>query len=311
MKGGRVLRNSVNPAYNSIGLKKSLITEMRKSKEAYAFILIPLILLLVFSIGPMVYGLVMSFTEWNGIEPATFIGLGNYESIFKNPDFYQALVNTVKFASLSLFMGVSGALVLALAIDKISRLQNFFKAAYFIPVITPMVVVALIWTLIFTDKGLLNYFISMLGFESVGWLTDKKIAMYSIVVTSAWQGLGFSMIIFLAGLQKIPEELYEAAKIDGAGSWQSFLHITLPGLKNTFVFLSVYGLIGAFQVFDQVYVMTKGGPSKSTQTLVYQIFENFRYLKLGYTSALSFVFLGILLVITIVQFKLFYKKDGS
>lgn len=252
----------------------------------------------------------MSFTDWNGIESPSFVGLDNYkEIIFNDEVFHHALSNTILFAILSLLGGISVALSLALMIDKIVRLQNFFKVAYFIPVITPLVVVALIWTLIYTDKGLLNYFIQQLfDVGAVGWLTDKNIAIYSIIVTSIWQGMGFSMIIFLAALQSIPNQLYEAARIDGAGSFQTFLHITVPGLKNTFAFLTIYGLIGAFQVFDQIYVMTEGGPVNSTQTLVYWIYSNFKFLKLGYSSALSYLFFLMLLVISFIQLKLFYNK---
>lgn len=289
--------------------RRNILKEIRKSKEAYAFVLIPVILLILFSLIPMLYGFLMSFTNWNGLQPAKFIGIENYTRIVQSQEFHKALRNTVKFAVVSLAGGMFVALILALAIDKLSRLQSFFKVTYFIPVITPMVVVSLVWTLIYNEKGLLNYLIGSFGFDAVGWLTDKKIAMYSIIVTSIWQGMGFSMIVFLAALQKIPEHLYEAAKIDGAGGFKSFLNVTLPGLKDTLAFLLIYGVIGAFNVFDQIYVMTGGGPVKSTETIVFQIFTNFRYLKLGYTSALSYIFLFMLLIISLIQFKLIYKKE--
>ncbi|MGG6311789.1 carbohydrate ABC transporter permease [Paenibacillus macerans] len=286
-----------------------LIKEIGKSKEAYLFVLIPVVLLIVFSLIPMVYGFLMSFTNWNGLQSAKYVGIDNYAAILRNKDFHLALANTVKFAVVSLAGGMGVALILALAIDRLTRFQSFFKVSYFIPVITPMVVVALVWTLIYNEKGLLNFLLGELGFEPVGWLTDKRIAMYSIIGTSIWQGMGFSMIVFLAALQKIPEHLYEAAKIDGAGGFKSFVHVTFPGLKDTFAFLLIYGVIGAFNVFDQIYVMTNGGPVKSTETIVFQIFSNFRYLKLGYTSALSYIFLIMLLIISLIQFKLIYKKE--
>ncbi len=273
------------------------------------FILFPVVLLILFSLIPMFYGFLMSFTNWNGLQPAKFVGIDNYIQILQNKDFHRAILNTVKFAVVSLAAGMSVALILALAIDKLTRFQSFFKVTYFIPVITPMVVVALVWTLIYSDKGLLNYFLGFFGIESVGWLTDKRIAMYSIIVTSVWQGMGFSMIVFLAALQKIPDHLYEAAKIDGANAFQSFWNVTLPGLKDTLAFLLIYGVIGAFNVFDQIYVMTNGGPVKATETIVFQIFSNFRYLKLGYTSALSYIFLFMLLIISLIQFKVIYKKE--
>ncbi|MCT2195558.1 sugar ABC transporter permease [Paenibacillus sp. p3-SID1389] len=286
-----------------------LIKEIGKSKEAYLFVLIPVVLLIIFSLIPMVYGFLMSFTNWNGLQSPKYVGLDNYSAILRSSDFHRALANTIKFAVVSLAGGMVLALILALAIDRLPRLQSFFKISYFIPVITPMVVVALVWTLIYNEKGLLNFVLGEMGFEAVGWLTDKRIAMYSIVVTSIWQGMGFSMIVYLAALQKIPEHLYEAAKIDGAGGFKAIIHVTLPGLKDTFAFLIIYGVIGAFNVFDQIYVMTNGGPIKSTETIVFQIFSNFRYLKLGYTSALSYIFLFMLLIISLIQFKLIYKKE--
>ncbi|MNZ36045.1 Lactose transport system permease protein LacF [compost metagenome] len=300
---------TTEPDHILVRRKPNIFREMIRSKEAYGFILIPLILLIVFSLIPMLYGFFMSFTNWNGLQSPKYIGIENYTNILQSKDFHKALMNTIKFSIVSLAAGMGVALILALGIDKLTRLQNFFKVTYFIPVITPMVVVSLVWSLIYNEKGLLNYFIGVMGIEPVGWLTDKKIAMYSIIFTSVWQGMGFSMIIFLAALQKIPEHLYEAAKIDGAGGFKSFWNVTFPGLKDTFAFLLIYGVIGAFNVFDQIYVMTAGGPVKSTETIVFQIFTNFRYLKLGYTSALSYIFLFMLLIISLIQFKLIYKKE--
>ncbi|MFD1178245.1 carbohydrate ABC transporter permease [Paenibacillus puldeungensis] len=300
---------AVEPERKLLPHRRNILREMRKSKEAYLFVLIPIALLIVFSLIPMVYGFLMSFTNWNGLQSAKYIGAQNYMKILESQDFHKALLNTVKFAVVSLIGGMGIALILALLIDKLRRFQSFFKVTYFIPVITPMVVVALVWTLIYNEKGLLNFILGDLGLEPVGWLTDKRVAMYSIIGTSIWQGMGFSMIVFLAALQKIPEHLYEAAKIDGAGGFKSFLNVTLPGLKDTLAFLLIYGVIGAFNVFDQIYVMTNGGPVKSTETIVFQIFSNFRYLKLGYTSALSYIFLFMLLIISLIQFKLIYKKE--
>ncbi|GJM79186.1 sugar ABC transporter permease [Paenibacillus sp. HMSSN-139] len=297
------------PDRNRRSRQPRLIKEIGKSKEAYLFVIIPVVLLIVFSLIPMVYGFLMSFTNWNGLQSPKYVGLDNYSAILRSSDFHRALANTVKFAVVSLAGGMGVALILALAIDRLTRFQSFFKISYFIPVITPMVVVALVWTLIYNEKGLLNFVLGEMGFEAVGWLTDKRIAMYSIIGTSIWQGMGFSMIVYLAALQKIPEHLYEAARIDGAGGFKAFAHVTLPGLKDTFAFLLIYGVIGAFNVFDQIYVMTNGGPIKSTETIVFQIFSNFRYLKLGYTSALSYIFLFMLLIISLIQFKLIYKKE--
>ncbi|PXW90103.1 carbohydrate ABC transporter membrane protein 1 (CUT1 family) [Pseudogracilibacillus auburnensis] len=290
--------------------KQGVLKRARKGIAGYLFILFPLALLLTFNIIPMLFGFGMSFTEWNGIQPAKFIGLDNYKKIFTNDSvFNTAFLNTIKFSITSVVGGITIAFILAILIDRITRFQAFFRVSYFLPVVTPMVVVALIWTLIYQDKGLLNYILSIVGLDSVGWLTDRKIAMYSVVVTSIWQGMGFSMIIFLAALQGIPNHLYEAAKMDGANFFQQVRHVTIPGLKNTFAFLAVYGTIGGFQVFDQIYVMTGGGPVNSTQTIVYWIYSNFKQLNLGYSSALSYVFFMILLIISIIQLKIFQKNN--
>lgn len=291
-------------------MNSSVFTRMKMNVSGYFFILVPLILLLTFNIVPMLVGFVMSFTEWNGIQEAKNIGLDNYVKILTNDEVFKtAFLNTVKFAVTSVVGGISVAFILAILIDRISRMQTFFRVSYFLPVVTPMVVVALIWTLIYQDKGLLNYFLDVFGSEPVGWLSDKNIAMYSVVVTSIWQGMGFSMIIFLAALQGIPDHLYEAAKIDGANFFKQVIHVTIPGLKNTFAFLAVYGTIGGFQVFDQIYVMTDGGPINSTQTIVYWIYSNFKQLNLGYSSALSYIFFMVLLIISIIQLRFFQKGN--
>lgn len=291
-------------------MNRAISKKIKEGSAGYFFIFIPLLFLLVFNLLPMIMGFFMSFTEWNGIQSPKFIGIENYKNIFLNDDvFYKALTNTIQFAITSVLGGILVALILAVAIDKIVRLQTFFRVTYFIPVITPLVVVALIWTLIYEERGLLNYFFGLVGLDSIGWLTDKRIAMHSVVITSIWQGMGFSMVIFLASLQNIPEHLYEAAKIDGANFWKQFKHVTLPGLKDTFAFLFVYGLIGGFQVFDQIYVMTDGGPINSTQTLVYWIYSNFKQLNLGYSSALAYIFFIMLLIISIIQLKIFYRHN--
>lgn len=293
-----------------IVLNHGILKKVKLGFTGYVFIVFPLVLLLAFNIVPMGIGFVMSFTEWNGIQPATFIGLDNYKTIFTgDPVFKTAFFNTFKFAVISVSGGIFIAFVLAVLIDRITRFQTFFRVSYFIPVVTPMVVVALIWTLIYQDKGLLNFLLSTVGIDSIGWLTDKRIAIYSVVITSIWQGMGFSMIILLAALQGIPNHLYEASKIDGANFLQQIRHVTLPGLRNTFAFLAVYGFIGGFQVFDQIYVMTNGGPVNSTQTIVYWIYSNFKQLNLGYASALSYIFFVVLLVISIIQLKYFQRGN--
>lgn len=290
-------------------MERSLIKKIKAGSDGYLFVAIPFIFLLIFNLLPMIMGFVMSFTSWNGINEPEFVGMENFVNVLTDdPVFYNALFNTIQFAILYVLgIGAIG-LIIALAINRITRLKSFFRVTYFIPFITPLVVVSLIWILIYTDNGLINSFLDVIGVDSVGWLSNPDIALYSIIFMSIWQSMGFSMIILLAGLQNIPQQLYEAVEIDGANMFQSFLHVTLPGLKDTFVFIVIYGLIIGFQVFDQIFVMTSGGPVNSTQTLVYMVYSNFQSLNLGYSSAIAYILFFILLIISYIQLKLFYKE---
>ena len=205
-------------------------------------------------------------------------------------------------------MGVG--LALALLVNIKIRMRNFFRTAFYMPVVTSFVAVSMIWMWLYHPQmGLFNYFLQVVGLPSQKWLRDPNWAMPCIIVMSAWHGVGWSMVIYLAGLQTIPQSLYEAGQLDGATKWQSFWYITLPCLKPTTLFIVVMGCITNLQVFTQVYVLTQGGPLNSTVTVTYQIWENsFRFFRMGYGSAMSFILLLIILGISLVNQKFFGEE---
>lgn len=280
--------------------------QLKTGIPGYLFVLVPTIFLLVFNVIPMAVSLVVSLTEWNGITAPKFVGLENYAEVL-SPDsrFYSVLANTLIFAVLYVVGIVVVGLIVALSINRIRRGKSFFRVAYFVPYISPLVVASMVWILLYADDGLINSILNRLGLGSVGWLSDPDVALLSIILMSIWQSMGFAMVIFVGGLSNISEQLYEAATIDGAGVVQSFRHVTVPGLRPTFAFVIIYGLILGFQVFDQIFVMTGGGPVGATESVVFSIYDHFRDLDLGTTSAIAYVLFLILLAVSVVQLRLF------
>ncbi|MGY5709178.1 carbohydrate ABC transporter permease [Vibrio cincinnatiensis] len=234
----------------------------------------------------------------------------------KDPTFYKSLWNTLLFALMVVPLQGGTALGLALLVNKGLKGTNIFRTVYFAPVVTSMVVVSIVWTFLYhKDSGLINEYLRILSFGAIGpidWLGDKNWAMPSVVIMSSWQGAGVQMLIFLAGLQGIPKDLYEAASIDGANAWQKFRYITLPGLKNTMVFIVISTTIAAFGLFTQVDVMTNGGPQGSTTTVMYHLVQKgFREMDTAYGSTISVIYFIIILAIAMFQKRLFDKKDAK
>lgn len=262
--------------------------------------------LLMFSIGPMVGTSWVSLHEWNLIKPATFIGLDNYRELWGDEKFRRALRNTLYYLVGYLPLVTVGGLALALMLNRKVRGVAFFRALYFLPVVTSWVVVSLLWKWLLNPKdGLINVLLGWVGIDGPGWWTSPTWAMPSVILASAWKDLGFVMVILLAGLQAIPETLYEAARIDGAGAWRCLRSVTLPLLTPSLFFVLVISLINGFQVFDQVWVMTNGGPAGSSTVVVEQIVKNtFSYGRAGYASAQSMVLFAIILLVTLVQLRL-------
>lgn len=265
-----------------------------------------LVPLLLFTVGPMVASVGLSTLEWNLLKPPVFVGLDNYDRLLGDAGFREAVVHTVQYVAGYLPIVLVSGLLIALALNQRLRGLALFRTAYFLPVVTSWVVVALMWRwLLDPGTGIVNYALSLIGIDGPGWWTDPDWAMASVIIASAWKDLGFVMVILLAGLQSIPEEYYEAASVDGAGRWSRFRNITIPLLTPSLFFVLVISLINNLQVFDQVWVMTKGGPAGATSVVVENIVRNaFSYGQMGYAAAMSWIFFVVLLVITAIQFRL-------
>jgi multiple sugar transport system permease protein len=287
------------------------------NKRRFAMlVMIPICLLyLVLRIIPIFGTFYLSFFKWNIIKlHHPFVGLENFARILEDKTFGIALANTMLFTVFTVFISVSLALCLALALKKKTRLGGLYEFVYFLPVVIPMVPVSIIWKWMY-DKtyGIINYFLSFLGISAVGWLTEPTMALTSIIIMSIWKVLGYYMILFLVGLRNIPEQYYEAALVDGANKWQVFRDITCPLLRRMTLYVSVIATIQALNVFTQVYVMTtgsQGAPAAAVRVLVYEIYQNgFRYFKMGYASAQVLVLFAIVMIISLMQFKLFKTED--
>jgi multiple sugar transport system permease protein len=254
----------------------------------------------------MAASMVISLLRWDLLRPARFIGLANYGALLADPDFKAAVLHTLLFILGYLPLVYLGGLGLALLVNQKLRGSSFFRSAYFLPVVTSWVVVALVWRwLLNPQTGVVNAALDLVGIQGPGWWTDPAWALPSIILASAWKDLGFVMVILLAGLQAIPEEYYEAAEVDGAGRWARFRNVTLPLLSASSFFVLVISLINSFQVFDQVWVMTGGGPAGASSVVVEQIVRNaFSYNKMGYASAMSWVLFAAILAVTVVQFRI-------
>jgi ABC-type sugar transport system permease subunit len=283
---------------------------VKKYYVAYLFILVPVLSTVIFLFIPMVSSLVFSFCDWSGIQPPKFVGLANYQKlILGDRKFIRAFINTTIFVILGQGSGPIFGLLSALALNQKVKFRAGFRTIYFLPYMTSMVVVATVWKMLYSESGLVNAVLRGAGLPTTRWLMNPKTALLAIIVASVWQGFGFETVIFLAALQAIPRELYEAAMIDGANAWNRFWHVTLPSLRPIIVMIYIIGIIGTYQVFDQIYVMTGGGPLQSTQSIVGHLFSNFTYMKFGYASAVAYVLFAILAVFSYLQIKLFGREE--
>ena len=285
---------------------------MRRENAAWAFVAPALVALGLFFFLPVVAALVLSFTDFDiyslaDIRNLRFVGFDNYIALLKTPLFWKALGNTLYFVVLGVPLSIALSLGAALLINApLARFKGLFRTLYFAPVVTTLVAVAVIWRyLLHTKYGLINWALGGIGIPPVDWLGDPNWAMPAIVLFAVWKNFGYNMIILLAGLQTIPEELYEAAKIDGAGGWAQFRHITLPALAPVMLVVSILTMAGYFQLFAEPYVMTQGGPVESTVSVLYFMFEQgFKWWNLGFATSVAFVLFLILFAITLVQLRL-------
>ena len=278
-----------------------------------AFITPALVLLFIFLFIPFFMTVGYSFTNYNILKPdrMEFVGIKNFIRLTQDTVFLKSIVNTFVFVILVVPLQVCLALGLALLINRKMKGISIYILAFFAPTVLSLVVVSILWTYIYNpNNGLLNSLLGSVGIGPFKFLNDPKTAMLCIVILSAWQGCGFQMMIFLSGLQDIPQYLYEAAAVDGATKWHQFWHITIPGLKNITVFISLSIVVSAFQLIIQPMMMTAGGPQNSTMTIVYEIYQTgFKYNKMGYGSAMALVFTVMVLILTLIQNKITNKSN--
>ena len=284
-----------------------------QGRPAIAFLLPFAVLYLAFIIGPAVYGLIMSFFDASLVQPGLggFAGFGNYAEALQDPDFWSSLWHTVWFTILTTPPLIVLAFVLALLADRVGRGRWFFRLAFFAPFILPSAVVALIWIFMYTPElGLIETGLSKIGVTAPAWLGDPTWAMPSLAITTVWWTLGFNFILYLAGLQEVPREIYEASSIDGAGPWQQIRRITIPMLGRTTTLVAVLQVIASLKVFDQMYLMTAGGPNFATRSVLQYVYDQgFTNFRLGYAAAVSMLFFLVVLAVSAVWFSLVRRQE--
>lgn len=272
----------------------------------YAFLLPNITGFLIFTALPVIAALVLSFYSWPLMKAPEFIGFNNLkEMIFQDPLFWKVVKNTLYYVGVYLPFNIIIAIILAVWLATIKKLGWFFRAAFFLPVLVPTVAGAFIWKFMFTPNGVINQVLELVGVSGPNWLGSTSLAMIAIIIMSVWKQVGYNMVIFLAGVKGIPKQLYEAAKIDGAGPIKRFWFITLPMLSPALFFGTVMTIITSFQVFDQAVIMTDGGPVNSTNTIVMYIYQNgFEYFNMGYASMLGMMLFFVIFIFTMIQMKL-------
>ena len=262
--------------------------------------------LLFGTLGPVLGAIGISFTDWDVITPPIFAGLDNYQKLVDDPTFSKALVNTFYYVGVMVPISTVLALFFAFLLNQKLRGVTWYRTAYFLPVVSSTVAVALVWSWIYAkDFGLLNYLLRQVGVEPIGWLSSTTWAMPAVIMMAIWGNLGAGIIIFLAGLQAIPVSYYEAAEIDGANSFNKFFRVTLPLITPSLFFYFIITMISAFQAFEAIYVMTRGGPVNSTTTMVYYIYRNgFRNFKMGYASSQAIILFLVIMVLTLIYWRM-------
>ncbi len=280
---------------------------LRQNIEGWLFILPVVVGVLAFYFVPILVSLYTSFTNADGLTGAEWVGLFNYQRLLTRDQFFRrAVANTLFYVAGHIPLTIGLALILALLCNRKMRGVTWFRTAFFIPVVTNVVAISLVWSFFFSPRGgIVNWSLSLFGIGGPSWLTESQWAMPAVIIVSVWFGVGFPMIILLAGLQGIPEMYYDAAKIDGATAWGRFRYITLPLLTPALFFLSITQFISSFQVFGIIYVLTGGGPANATSVYIYYIYQNaFQNSRLGYASAMAWLLFAVIATITFVQWKL-------
>lgn len=286
---------------------RETLRQMRKNWTAYLFLTPGLLHFLIFTLFAVSFAFYISFHKWNVIQPAKpFVGFDNYAKLFQDPRFLRAVTNTLLFM-IGVPLNLMSGLAVALLLNTKVRGQGLYRTLFYIPVVTPLVVSSIIWKWLYQgDYGLLNYYLLKFHIieQKIFWLADPNLALPALIIMGIWGGTGGTMVIYLAGLQSIPEEMYDAAKVDGASAWQRLRYITIPLLKPTTFFLTITGVIGTFQIFTEVYIMTNGGPLNRTTTIGFYLYDKaFRQLDMGYAAAMAFVLFAMIFVFTLLQWK--------
>ena len=280
-------------------------SEIRNLGAVLLFVLPALIPLFIFWIYPILRSVWLSFTDWDFMTPDyNFIWFKNYTSLLKDSRFYEALWNTLVFTAGTLFPTIIGGLGLALLLRRNFKGSGVFKFVLFSPWITPTVAISIVWTWIFReDGGLANQVLGLFGLPALKWISSSDTAMLSVIIVTVWKSLGYAMIFYLSALEKVPEELYEASALDGAKPWRQFLDVTLPGISPTTFFLMIITMVNSLQAYDQIQILTQGGPSGSTRTLLYMYYQlGFQEFKMGQATATAVIMIIITVILSLAQF---------
>ncbi|MBN1190573.1 MAG: sugar ABC transporter permease [Dehalococcoidales bacterium] len=277
------------------------------------FILPTLILWLVWDMWPFIYSIYLSFTSWDLMGAKNFVGIDNYRALAGDPLFWKSLRNTLLWLVFTVPLGVILSLALALAINSTNRLKEFLRVTYFLPVITPIAAVSLVWSYLYQPNfGFFNLILSLMGINGPDWLLDPNTALISVGIMSLWHRVGFNMVVYLAALQTIPQSYYEAASIDGASVWRKIRSITLPMLKPVTLFVIIMSSIQAFGSFTEIYIMTEGGPMRATTFLSYYLYElGFTKLQMGYASSIAIILFVLMFGLTMFLFYLMNRRSTA
>ena len=277
----------------------------KNTLTALSFIAPNFIGFFLFTLIPVIFSLILAFMKWDSFGTPEFVGLKNFSKMLNDDTFWISLKNTLLYTIGVVPLTLICSLGLAILLNKKIRGMKFFRTAFFFPYVTSLVAIAVVWNMLFhPTMGPINQFLKLFIENPPGWTSSSDWALTAIVIVSVWRGMGYYMILYLAGLQSVPKELYEAASMDGAGKWKQFLNVTVPSLRPTTFFVTIMLVINCFKIFDLVQVMTAGGPGRATNVLVYQIYnEAFVKFNFGYASAIAMVLFVIVLSITVIQFK--------
>lgn len=293
------------------GKKRPLRRSFAKHSWPFLFLSPALLVYGSFFIFPFIFSLYLSFMQWNLVSPnKEFVGIDNYAALVKDPVFWISLKNTVIYVLGTVPLSMILGLVMAILVEAAGRLREVYRFLFFIPVVTSIAVVSIVWTLLFSpNNGLIGNILKTVGVQGPNWLNDPNWAMWALIIVGVWKAIGYNMVLYIAGLKSIDRQLYEAAQIDGAGKWMQFRSITLPMLSPVTFFVMIVSIINSFQVFATIHIMTRGGPNNATNVLVYEVWqEAFQFFDIGKASALSMVLFLLVLAITIVQIRMTESK---